>query len=139
MPSEWSRALPTTYKPNWKEMWAKGRPRKEVGFLWSLYHDVVVVNAWRHRINPNISFNYSSYNTNLVETKLHRFYAYPKAQAAWRYALIILHSSPGIAPFKGSWPQFTWQQCILGSRIPARLKARKHFWSLFRSSILWLI
>ena len=139
IPSKWAGALPATYEPNWKEVWAKGRLCKEATFLWSLYHDAIAVNAWRYQISPNIALDCVCCNLSIVETKLHYLYACPKAQAAWQYALTVLYSSMEVALVRGSWPFFTWQQYIFGSRLPAHLKAKSHFWSLYCSLVLWLI
>jgi len=38
----------------------------------------------------------------------------------------------------GSWPGITWQQCVLGTKLPRRLKKGAHMWSLFRGSVLWI-
>jgi hypothetical protein len=38
----------------------------------------------------------------------------------------------------GSWPDFTWQQCILGSPLPRQLKAGFSLWSLLRGIVLWI-
>ena len=80
VPSKWVGAIPATYKPNWKEVWAKGQPHKELGFLWSLYHDTIAVNAWRYRINPNISLDCKCCNLHPVEKKLHRFFLTPRSR-----------------------------------------------------------
>jgi hypothetical protein len=54
MAEKWIGILPRTYTPNWKEVWFKRRPKKEAGFLWSVYHHVVAVNSWRAQISPFI-------------------------------------------------------------------------------------
>jgi hypothetical protein len=38
MAEKWVNVLPTTFTPNWMEIWNLWRLKKEAGFIWSIYH-----------------------------------------------------------------------------------------------------
>ena len=63
----------------------------------------------------------------------------PRAQHIWKYALTILYLSQAIQPVQGRWAMFTWQQCVMGSRIPRKFREASGLWSLIRGSTIWLI
>jgi hypothetical protein len=71
------------------------------------------------------------------ETILHRFHHCDKAHAAWDYGLTILYLSQRIPKVNGQWDNLTWQQCVLGSKLPHKLKKGTALWSILRGSIIW--
>jgi hypothetical protein len=75
---------------------------------------------------------------NEQETILHRFIYCNLTRLAWEYGLTILYRTLGIPAFHGFWPMLSWQQCMLASKLPHRLKHGKTIWSLLRGSILWI-
>jgi hypothetical protein len=124
--------------PNWNEVWSHSRPQKEVGFLWSVYHKAVAVNHWRAQIGPHINSMCVCCPNNVPETVLHRFIFCTRTRLAWEYGLTILYKTQGILPVSGHWPMFTWQQCLLASKLPHRLKHGRTIWSLLHGAILWI-
>ncbi|OAE33841.1 hypothetical protein AXG93_3559s1070 [Marchantia polymorpha subsp. ruderalis] len=36
--AKWHGLLPATFVPDWKAVWKNARPRKDVAFMWSIYH-----------------------------------------------------------------------------------------------------
>jgi len=69
---------------------------------------------------------------------LHRFHLCPKTKHAWDFALTILYSALKVPQNNGTWLGLTWQQCVMGSKLPRRLKKGSCMWSLFRGSVLWI-
>ena len=44
---KWSGLLPSSYKLRWFNVWDFKRVHKEAGLMWSIWHKVVAINAWR--------------------------------------------------------------------------------------------
>ena len=138
IPDKWHGALPATYVPRWCELWHKNRPQKEAGFLWSVYHCAVAVHCWRAQMAPGISTFCTSCTAGLEESILHRFFQCEKTRHAWNFALTVMYTALEVPLIAGKWPSLTWQQCVLGSKLPRRLKAGSTMWSLFRGSVIWV-
>jgi hypothetical protein len=135
---KWEGILPPDYQPDWNEVWLAGRPRKEAGFLWSLYHGAVAVNVWRNRINRAIATVCTCCAQAVPETLVHCFFECPRAIHVWTYALTLLYRSQHVDPEQdGSWPAFTFQQCVFGARLPRRLQDARKIWSLLRGTAIW--
>jgi hypothetical protein len=43
-----------------------------------------------------------------------------------------------IPKVNNKWPGLTWQQYLLGSKLPRKLEKVAPIWSLIRSSVIWL-
>jgi len=137
--AKWHGDLVAGYQPKWSDVWHKSRPQKDARFLWLVYHCVVAIHSWRKVANPNISTICSSCQTGLEETILHCFHHCDKIRHAWNFGLFVLYAPLQILAVTGLWPSLTWQQCILGSKLPRRLKHGTPMWSLFRGSMIWTI
>jgi hypothetical protein len=87
---------------------------------------------------PQVDARCVCYTAGVAETILHRFNHCEKTRIAWSYGLRILYLSQGIPKVNDYWDTFTWQQCILGSRLPHKLKRGTALSSLLRGTILWL-
>lgn len=138
IPDKWKGVLPASYKPKWSEVWKKNRPQKDAAFIWSLYHQAIAVNKWRAQISPTISDVCTSCDQGTCESILHRFFDCSKTQAAWSYGQAVLYQILDIPPTNAAWPSFTWQQCLLKSKLPRQLKQGTYIWSLLRGSIIWI-
>ena len=67
------------------------------------------------------------------------FHHCTKTGHAWNFAKTLLYRFVNLPPNQlGHWPDLTWQQCLLGSPLPKRLKDGRKLWSLLRGSVLWL-
>jgi hypothetical protein len=129
--------LPITFFPYWSEVWTRRRPRKEIGFLWSIYHGAVATNVWRACINDNIVSSCNCCTEAPPETLLHRFHHCSKATHAWNYAKTVLYKYVNLPPSSlGTRLDLTWQQCLLGSSLLRRLKPGAKPWSLLQGSIM---
>lgn len=42
---KWNQIFSTDFKLKWQHVWLKRRSKKEVGFLWSLWHKALAVNT----------------------------------------------------------------------------------------------
>lgn len=51
---KWQRLLTHIYQPRWAHIWDSKRASKEVAFIWSIWHHMVVVNRWQAKILANI-------------------------------------------------------------------------------------
>jgi hypothetical protein len=123
IPDKWGGGLfPNSYKPNWKEVWLSRRPQKEAGFLWSVYHRAIAVNQWRSQMFRRISPLCVCCPQQSIEFVKHCMYECPRATTVWCYAQTILFTAQGTNLENGSWPSFTFQQCVFGSRLPRRIK-----------------
>ncbi len=47
--------------------------KKDVGFIWSLWHKTFVVNEWKAKANPRIEVRCLLCDQNTIETILHKF------------------------------------------------------------------
>jgi hypothetical protein len=63
----------------------------------------------------------------------------PRAQHIWKYAFTILNRSQAIPQVNGRWAALTWQQCIMGSRLPRKFRCAKILWTLITGSASWII
>jgi hypothetical protein len=133
------RPMAQKYEPNWNEIWNLSCLLKEANFIWSMYHKAVAVNHWRAQMGPHINSRCVCCPSNEPETILDKFIYCPQTKLAWEYGLTILYNAQGIPPVNGTWPMLTWQQCLLASKLPHRLKRGKTIWSLIRGSILWIM
>lgn len=106
--------------------------------MWSVIHKAVAVKSWRAKLFPGIDVACICCDRGLEENILHRFVECPPSQLAWRFALTILYRSQDIPPEEGCWHDLTWQQCLLGSSLPRKLRAGTTIWSLLRGSVVWL-
>jgi hypothetical protein len=43
-----------------------------------------------------------------------------------------------IPKVNNEWPGLTWQQCLLGSKLPCKLEKVTPIWSLICGSVIWL-
>jgi DNA polymerase III epsilon subunit-like protein len=43
----WANFLPPSFKLRWMNTWHKQRSEKEAPFIWTVWNEVVIVNAWR--------------------------------------------------------------------------------------------
>jgi hypothetical protein len=139
IPEKWPNFLPTTFFPNWVEVWNRRRPKKEVGFMWSVYHGAVITNFWKACISVNIDTSCDCCKEVPPESLIHRFHHCSKAAHAWRYAKTLLYPYVNLLPYSlGIWPDLTWQQCLMGSPLPHNLKTGSKLWSLLKGSIMWI-
>jgi hypothetical protein len=110
MVEKWAPASPASFTPKWMEIWNRRRPRKDAGFLWSIYHGAVTTNVWRAKISTTIDPSCTYCNISTTETLLHRFYHCPKTTHAWLYAMSLLYRYVGVHTDQaGCWPSLTWQ------------------------------
>uniref|UniRef100_A0A7I3ZDU9 Reverse transcriptase zinc-binding domain-containing protein n=2 Tax=Physcomitrium patens TaxID=3218 RepID=A0A7I3ZDU9_PHYPA len=40
--------------------------------------------------------------------------------------------------FTGPWYMLTWQQCLMGSKLPNKRKSGVTLWTLVRGSVIWI-
>jgi hypothetical protein len=132
-----ARSPANTFRPQWHEAWHKHRPKKKVGFLWSVYHAAVVINTWRGQISVAIPIRCLSFLEGLDETMLHRFHHCSKTRTAWIFSLTMLYMALDIAPINGIWQFLIWQQCVMGTKLPRKLLLGATLWSPFRGSTIW--
>jgi hypothetical protein len=68
----WSEDLPPNFKLRWKDIWIKCKARKESSFLWSLWHQALVVNSWRMKIiDQSFQVDCPSYDPTTLQTTTH--------------------------------------------------------------------
>ena len=135
--TKWRNILPPSYRPRWKEVWLPRRPKKEAGFIWSVYHCAIAVNAWRQQMDNQIIVTCACCTTGQPETVLHRMVECPRALIWWKYALTILYRYCDTPQTNGAWPNLVWQQCLFGSKLPRRLaKGKTHLVSSSRFHLM---
>jgi hypothetical protein len=44
-----------------------------------------------------------------------------KTRMAWRFSLTVLYLALDIALVDGLWQSLTWQQCVMGTKLPRKL------------------
>lgn len=40
---------------------------------------------------------------------------------------------------EGQWDPLVWQQCLLGSPLPRKLRKGKKLWTVLRGSVIWIM
>jgi hypothetical protein len=136
---KWNGKVLANFNPSWKEIWLSVRLQKEAGFIWSVVHCAIAVNSWKAQINNRIPSLCICYPNQASETVLHRMFMCPRAQYIWKYAFIIMYRSQDIPQVQGRWVALTWQQCIMGSRLPQKFRFARILWLLLRGSAIWII
>jgi hypothetical protein len=101
--------LPTTYKPDWKEVWLSRRSQKEAGFLWSVYHRAIAVNQWRYQMFRRLSPLCVYCPQQCIESVRQCMFECPRAATVWRYAQTLLFVAQGTPTENRYWPSFTFQ------------------------------
>lgn len=120
-------------------MWHASKLQKEAGFLWSVYHHAIAVNTWRHQMCPQTDKNCPSFLAHFPETIKHRFVDCEKATHAWKYAQTNFNVVMEVPQRDGKWDPFVWQQCLLGSPLPPKVKKDRMIWKVLRGFVIWLI
>lgn len=104
--------------------------------MWIVYHKAIAVNVWRRQICPRISIEYGSCLNDVPETVLHCLVECPRAVHAWEHAKSTLYS---FLQVRGPWSRLLWQQCLLGSPLPPKLKKAKTILAVLRGSVMWCV
>lgn len=136
---KWIGLVPANFEPDWREVWAGTRPRKEAAFLWSVYHRAVAVNHWRHRAFPELSAECTCCERGEPETIIHCFYECELASRAWAFVITILHAMAKTPATTMPWLMLSWEQCIFGVALPAPLHSFWKSWSLMRGAAMWIV
>ena len=55
IPHKWWNENPLSTFSKWNIIWHKAKAQKEVAFLWTIIHKVVVINKWRGKISVEIN------------------------------------------------------------------------------------
>lgn len=139
IPSKCSNHLPSSFTPNWKDLWLKSRSSKKATFMWSTWHNAVAVHSWRVKINLTINMNGKCYDLAVIETLFYKFFDCPRARDAWDYAHSIVYQVRGAQPIGGPHPWLSFLQCIFGMSPLRSFKKFKLLWTLFWGSVLWII
>jgi hypothetical protein len=101
--------------------------------MWSVYHGAVATNVWQAKILNNVDPACINCDEVQPETLVHKFHHCPKTTHAWSYTKTLLYKFVNLPPsHMGMWPDLTWQQCLVGSPLPRRLKPGVKVWSLLR-------
>jgi hypothetical protein len=64
---KWQLFFPLSFQLKWKDVWKKQRARKEIGFIWSMWHQTFVVNTWNAKVNHNIQLDCLSCDSLMLE------------------------------------------------------------------------
>ncbi|KAG0601729.1 hypothetical protein M758_11G135700 [Ceratodon purpureus] len=107
--------------------------------MWSFLHKAIAVNQWRNVAQAATSDRCPSCTMDVPESLHHAFFECSAAQEAWVYASTIFFQHSGVSRPSMPWEPLTWDQCLMGTDLPARLRPRQTTWSLLRGSVLWLV
>jgi hypothetical protein len=136
---KWQGLLAADFVPDWRDVWHKDRPQKEAAFLWSIYHNAVAVNAWRHRIFPRTPEQCPCYTSDAPETRVHAFYDCPETRLIWNFAFSVIYRASPQPIQREPWPRLTWSQCLFNEPLPAPLTSVQDIWTLIRGAVLWIL
>lgn len=139
IPEKWHGTLPSSYKPDWRDVWHASKPQKESGFMWSVYHHAIAVNEWCHQMCPQTDRNCPSCLARVPKTIMHRFVECKKASHAWNFAQTVFNVVMEVPLRDGKWDPLTWQQCLLGSPLPRKLRKGRSIWRVLRCSVIWIM
>jgi hypothetical protein len=118
---KWQGFVEANFTPDWLDVWWPDRPQKDVGFLWSILHNAVAVNAWRHHIFPATPAQCTLCNSGLPKTRTHTFYDCVEVYDTWNFAFLVLyHAGSGVNQPK-PWNRLSWRQCLLGTPLSQEL------------------
>lgn len=132
--AKWGDLLHIWVKLAWTKVWNKGRTRKEEIFIWTLWHHVVVVNAWRAKINWLLDNHCPFCARRVEEIEIHRFWECPQSQQTWHWAINIINRICTRPSKKGPWKMFTIEKCFFTDNIKGHLKNSTLFGICFKES-----
>ena len=126
---KWQGYLPRNYKFYWSQVWDPLQARKEVAFMWSIWHKAVAVNERRARITPaSISKQCIFYLPNTSELVKHKFRDCIQARGAWRWAMYIMHELCRVRI--GNYDSFHCKQAMFGERTRKKFRKQIKIWHL---------
>jgi hypothetical protein len=111
---KWFPMVPIPLNFKWKDVWLKTRVKKDVDLIWMVSHQLVAINVWCTKINKNTTMMCPC-DLEALESMIHRFWDYPKANAAWEWAFAI-HRLPSQNDVKRK--AFNIKQCPFTKKLP---------------------
>lgn len=124
----WSQDLPPNFKLRSKDIWINCKARKESSFLWSLWHQALVVNSWRMKIiDQSFQVDCPSYDPTTLQTTTHQFWNCLEARTAREFASTILHRLRTLPHINGVYKALSMEQCLFNRRLPRNLRKFTYF------------
>jgi hypothetical protein len=80
IPKTWDDLLSSSYNVKWHDVWKKNQTKKDVGFMWTLYHMVIAINSWRPQMCEDMKIKCPMCDLVTPKPLAHRFYDYPRAR-----------------------------------------------------------
>ncbi len=74
VPKLWREYIQQNFLLRWRDIWVKHRTKNEAYFLWALWHQALMVNNWRTKINLGIQVDCPSCELVTPEIVTHRFW-----------------------------------------------------------------
>ena len=122
-----------------RNVWDITRSRKEGGYVWSIWHKAVAINAWRARFIQDIKNEYHLWMVDTTKTIAHRFRDCRFAKRAWDFSVGILNTMITQLGQKGPWRPLDWQHKNVGKKILTSFSKTFRVWLLLTSITLWTI
>jgi hypothetical protein len=87
-------------------------------------------NTWRAKVNHNIQLEYTSCDSLMLKSTMHRFWQCLNAKKTWELTFSFLCSLKLPTNSTGIWKTLNVEQCLFNKRLPNSLRMFSFIWTL---------
>ncbi len=128
----WEQTLLQKFHLNQRDVWRKQRTKKDVGFIWSLWCQQLIVNTWQAKANQDIRLACPSCNYEPLKSVTHKFWQCLRARKVWETAFNIIFLLKTPPHSDHSWRVLDLEECLYSKKVPGRIRRFSTVWSLLR-------
>ncbi len=107
--------------------------------MWAIWHQALVVNSWKRKINKNIIIEHPSCDSTSLKTIIHKFQSCPRAKKAWELAFPFLFKLKMLVIEDQPRKPLSLKQCLFNCKLLNSLKRFSLLWALLCGIVLWSI
>ncbi len=116
----------------------KEKSQKKIYFIRSTWHQAIVVNTWRTKINPNTKINCPSCSFGMVKSIVHTCWLYLTAKKAQKQPFFLIYQFTNLSShIPNIWKALNLEQCLFNKWLLIKLQKYNSLWTLLRSMTLW--
>jgi len=109
---KWEGSFFHNFKLNRRDVWNKCKGKKDLGFMWLLWHQTIAINSWRANTNYNIPMDCSSYECATQKFVTQNFWFCLKVMKAWELAFSFHFQLGLLINIIGSEKTLKFEQCL---------------------------
>lgn len=128
----WEQTLLQKFHLNQRDVWRKQRTKKDVGFIWSLWCQQLIVNTWQAKANQDIRVTCPSCNYEPLKSITHKFLQCLRASKEWETAFNIIFLLKTPPHSNQSWRVLDLEECLYSKKVPGRIRRFSTVWSTER-------